>query len=104
MRLFVLIPFLLIGGIMILMAPARGPEPTDAAGEKLFRQRCLRCHDLRMATRPIRPDAADSLVQAMRRYDTRWIKDREAPVLADYLRAYHTRRHLRIHSHTNNKE
>lgn len=70
----------------------------DSLAERLFRQRCVRCHDLRMATRPIRPQAADSLVHAMRRYDPRWIKTEEVPVLVHFVREYHARRKSLIQS------
>lgn len=66
--------------------------------EKLFRQKCLRCHDLRMATRPVRPEAADSLVHAMRRYDPRWITTEDVPILVHYVRAYNARRNSPIQS------
>ena len=71
-------------------------SPEEA--EKLFRRKCLRCHDLRMATRPVRPEAADSLVHAMRRYDPRWITKEDVPVLVHYVRDYNARRNSLIQS------
>ncbi len=99
-RLFVLLDLFVIGAAVLAAVHAGESSARDASAEKLFRRKCVRCHDLRTATRPVRPEAADSLVYAMRRYDTRWIKTEEVPVLAHYVREYHARRNSPIQSHS----
>ncbi len=64
----------------------KGDVERDTAA-RLFRKKCFRCHDARLTMRPIPPAAADSLVEAMRRYDRRWISAEEAKVLARYVKA-----------------
>ncbi|HXG00565.1 MAG TPA: hypothetical protein VNL69_07255 [Bacteroidota bacterium] len=101
MRSFALVAWLLL---LLPVSPSFGEGSahervqTDSAAAKLFRLRCLRCHDLRMATRPVRPDAADSLVHTMRRYDPRWIKPEEIPALIKHVRALQARRISSIQS------
>lgn len=63
----------------------KGDVERDSAA-RLFRKRCFRCHDASITMRPIPPAAADSLVEAMRRYDRRWISVEEAKVLARYVK------------------
>ncbi|MER3525375.1 MAG: hypothetical protein C4336_00155 [Armatimonadota bacterium] len=67
----------------------RGDVDRDDAA-RLFRKKCFRCHDARMTMRPVRPAAADSLVEAMRRYDKRWISPEEARILARYVKEMHS--------------
>lgn len=97
-RASLLIALLATAFAMAGISITRREDSSDASGDKLFRRKRLRCHDLHMATRPVRPEAADSLVLAMRRYDPRWISTEEISFLAQYVRDYHARRNSSIHS------
>lgn len=65
-------------------------QGTTGAGtaevNRLFRQKCFRCHDASLTLRPVPPERIDSLVQAMRRYDTLWIKPHEARAITEFMK------------------
>jgi hypothetical protein len=84
--------------------PQSRSESGDASAEQLFRRKCLRCHDMKMALRPVRPEAADSLVHAMRKYDPKWITPSDVPLLTEYVRELNTRPHPHIQSQSSQSQ
>lgn len=77
----------LLLSVLLLFARLLGQTNTDqAAAERLFRQKCFRCHDASLTLRPVPPARIDSLVCAMRRYDTLWINTREADMITRFMK------------------
>lgn len=84
--LFLFVAAMLAPFVIATVGFTKGDLERDGAA-RLFRKKCFRCHDARLTMRPIPPAAADSLVEAMRRYDRRWISAEEARLLARYVKA-----------------
>lgn len=61
-------------------------EVNDHSAERLFRQKCFRCHGADLTMRPVQPRAIDSLVRAMRKYDTLWISPQQACTISQYMK------------------
>jgi len=89
--------------IWLTWMPQSHPQSRDTSAELLFRHKCLRCHDMKMALRRVRPEAADSLVRAMRKYDPKWITPSDIPSLTKYVREMNTRRNPQIQSQSSRR-
>lgn len=77
----------LLGAIHIAVDNPRRHEAFDRhTAERLWRQKCFRCHDATLALRPVPPHAVDSLVSAMRAYDTLWINPHQAQIISQYMK------------------
>ncbi len=103
MRVFLLFSAMYLA-TWLAWTPQSRSESGDASAEQLFRRKCLRCHDAKMALRPVRPEAADSLVRAMRKYDPKWITPSDVPTLAEYVRELNVHRNPHIQSQSSRSQ